>query len=66
LQLESLETPATSLKFLEVYHQAAVAMEEASAQLRRVSIVFGIIGGFFFLVTGFSMMTKQVGSNPAL
>ena len=59
LQLENLETPADSLKFLDVYHKSALAMEEASAQLKRVSAVFGIIAGFFFLVTGFSLMTAQ-------
>jgi hypothetical protein len=59
LQLENLEAPADSLKFLDVYHKSALAMEEASAQLKRVSVVFGIIAGFFFLVTGFSLMTAQ-------
>jgi hypothetical protein len=59
LQLENLETPADSLKFLDVYHKSALAIEEASAQLKRVSVVFGIIAGFFFLVTGFSLMTAQ-------
>ncbi len=59
LKLENLETPADSLKFLDVYHKSALAMEEAAAQLKRVSFVFGVIAGFFFLVTGFSMMTTQ-------
>ncbi len=59
LKLENLETPADSLKFLDVYHKSALAMEEAATQLKRVSFVFGVIAGFFFLVTGFSMMTAQ-------
>lgn len=59
LKLESLETPANSLKFLEVYHKSALAMEEASAHLKRVSVGFGVIAGFFFLVTGFSLMVGQ-------
>ena len=53
LKLENLETPAHSLKFLDVYHKSALAMEEAATQLKRVSFVFGVIAGFFFLVTGF-------------
>jgi hypothetical protein len=36
-----------------------VALEEASTKLKRVSYVFGVIAGFFFLVTGFSMMAAQ-------
>jgi hypothetical protein len=59
LKLENLETPADSLKFLDVYHKSALAMEEAATQLKRVRIIFGVIAGFFFLVTGFSMMTAQ-------
>jgi hypothetical protein len=59
LQLENLDTPGNSLKFLDVYHKSAVALEEASTKLKRVSYVFGVIAGFFFLVTGFSMIAAQ-------
>jgi len=50
-----------------MYHKSAVKVEKAAASLRRVSIVFGVVAGFFFMASGLSIMANQVKSQkPSL
>ncbi len=61
--MEELDTPANSLKFLEMYHKSAVHVEEAATSLKRVSYVFAVLAGFFFMVTGLNMMVPNKNSS---
>ena len=63
LNVEELDTPANSLKFLEMYHKSAVHVEEAAASLKRVSYLFAVLAGFFFMVTGLNMMIPDKAGN---
>jgi len=56
LMAEQLDTPANSLPFLELYHKSAQKVEEAAGTLRKVSVCFGAIACFLFLVSGFSLL----------
>ena len=62
----NLECPAQSAKFLEVYHKSAVKVEQLAGSLRRVSLCFGAVAGFFFFVATFSMLYSASSNNDVI
>ncbi len=60
LMAEQLETPASSLKFLELYHKSSLKVEQAAAKLKHVSIVFMATAGFLFVIEAFHLVGEGV------